>query len=179
MITEAILHDGNRQGTSRYAIAKYIAANYPVDEAVEKVQIRLALRRMTQPTVNDKPDLVQVKGSFKLAPDYKKQVTKKTVPKKKKSSQDKKSSKKTKKSSDEKKSPKTTRTKKNSETKKTSKKDDTIEKTKKTTKKRDTKKTAAATPKKTETKAIKRRSLVVTAPRKMVKRKTRNSLKAI
>jgi len=74
MIAKAIAAEKSRKGSSRQAIAKYIAANYPVPDDLLKIHLKLAFRRLTS---GDKPRLVKVRGSFKLSEALKKEVTKK------------------------------------------------------------------------------------------------------
>jgi len=102
MITKAIVDERKRNGSSRQAIAKYIIANYPVEENVLKIQLKLGLRRMLQASGDEGPALEQHKGSFKLAPDYRDAVKKTTA---KKAKQEKAKTKKEKKEKKEKKSP--------------------------------------------------------------------------
>ncbi len=71
MIGKAIIHlNDGRKGSSRYAIKKYIQANYRVNFDTFITQIRLSLNREI-----DKGNLVKVKGSFKVTPKFKKYIT--------------------------------------------------------------------------------------------------------
>jgi len=74
MVTQAILDSKKRNGVSRQAIGKYILANYKVEESVLKIQLKLALKRMTEEKEGKPAALEPVKGSFKLAKNYRESV---------------------------------------------------------------------------------------------------------
>merc|ERR1712168_811583 len=78
MITAAIKALGDKKGSSRQAILKYVVANNKVDAAKAAVRVRLALKKM----IADKKVVAAAAagkkgaGSFKLAPAEKKAVKK-------------------------------------------------------------------------------------------------------
>merc|ERR1712233_69240 len=78
MITAAIKGLGDKKGSSRQAILKYVVANNKVDAAKAPVHVRLALKKM----LADKKVVAAAAagkkgaGSFKLAPAEKKAVKK-------------------------------------------------------------------------------------------------------
>jgi len=76
MITKAIVEEKKRNGSSRQAIAKYIATNYMVEQDVLKLQLKLALRRLIKDANGLPAPLEQVKGSFKLSQNYRDLVRK-------------------------------------------------------------------------------------------------------
>jgi hypothetical protein len=92
MITAAIFDDAKWQkGSSRDSIKKYIVANYDIDEKALKVHLARALRTMKEDGPDGYPAIEQVKGSFKLSPEWKdewKNGRKKSKSKKKKDSDD-------------------------------------------------------------------------------------------
>ena len=95
-IIAAITELKDRTGSSSIAIKKHMQANLPADKKWLNGMFLNALKK----TVAD-GDLVQIKSSYKLSPDYKKKVTaalkpkkaapKKNAPKKKKEAPKKKS----------------------------------------------------------------------------------------
>ena len=70
MIGKAIDDTNNRIGTSRYAISKYIAANYGVPEHILKIQLRLGIKRMLSPAKGI-PQLIPNKGKYKIEKTFK------------------------------------------------------------------------------------------------------------
>ena len=71
MIANAVVALGQRGGSSRQAIAKYILANYDIPEDRLKIHLKLAFRRLVEAE-----KLVQVKGSFKVSEPLKKETKK-------------------------------------------------------------------------------------------------------
>jgi len=86
MIARAILEEKKRTGSSRIAIANYIAANYPqIPEAQRRTHLKLAIRRLTD-RKDGEPRLFSPANhsqSFKVSKELKDKITeidkKKTV----------------------------------------------------------------------------------------------------
>merc|ERR1712233_37327 len=78
MITAAIKGLGDKKGSSRQAILKYVVANNKVDAAKAPVRVRLALKKMlaAKKVVSAAAAGKKGAGSFKLAPAEKKAVKK-------------------------------------------------------------------------------------------------------
>merc|ERR1711951_7360 len=78
MITAAIKGLGDKKGSSRQAILKYVVANNKVDAAKAAVRVRLALKKMVaaKKVVFAAAAGKKGAGSFKLAPAEKKAVKK-------------------------------------------------------------------------------------------------------
>jgi len=75
MITEAIWEDKKwTKGTSRQAIAKFIVANYNIEESVVRQKLRIALTKAKEDGI-----LIQNKGCYKLSPEWKEDWKKKGV----------------------------------------------------------------------------------------------------
>lgn len=74
MVTLSILALKDRNGSSSYAISKYMKENFPItSDTVLKVQLRNAIRRM-----EEDGRIIRNKASFKLTPEAKAQFLKKS-----------------------------------------------------------------------------------------------------
>jgi hypothetical protein len=68
MIAKAVIADNDPSGSSRVVISKYILANYKIEEDIVKLQLKFALKTLTERDIGE-PRLIQIKQSFTYSPE--------------------------------------------------------------------------------------------------------------